>query len=174
MSITAISNHLPNYEPQPVSSRKPPIPNIQQFKQEFQQLGNDLQSGDLSAAQADFTQLQQIGPAGLSDPSRQPNSPMGRAFQQLSQDLQAGDLSAAQKDYAQIQQAFQQLAAQGHHHHGDSQLPQVLQKLAQALKSGDLASAQKAFDLLKHDVQKVAEGEPSVPSPEAGNVSVTA
>lgn len=173
MSVTSISNHLPNYEPEPVSYRKPPIPNIQQFKQEFQQLGNDLQSGDLSAAQADFAQLQQTGPAGLSDPSRQPNSPMGRAFQQLSQDLQAGNLSAAQKDYAEIQHAFQQLAAQGHHH-GESQIPQILQKLGQALKSGDLAAAQKAFDLLKHDLQKVAEGQPSVPSPEAGNVSVTA
>ena len=34
----------------------------QQFEKEFQQLGTDLQSGNLSAAQSDFATLQQLGP----------------------------------------------------------------------------------------------------------------
>jgi hypothetical protein len=35
-------------------------PNKQQFKQGFQLLGQDLQSGNLSQAQSDFSSLQQL------------------------------------------------------------------------------------------------------------------
>jgi hypothetical protein len=39
-------------------------PNQHQFKQGFQQLGQDLQSGNLSQAQSDFSSLQHLPPSG--------------------------------------------------------------------------------------------------------------
>lgn len=84
--------------------------NIQQFQKEFQQLGQDLQSGNLSAAQSDFVTLQQLGPQGnsssASTSAAQSNSPIAQAFNQLAQDLKSGNISGAQQDFAQIQRAF--------------------------------------------------------------------
>jgi len=185
MSVPGVSNSLLTYDNQPITQN--PLPRrMQQFMEDFQQLGEDLQSGNLSAAQADFATLQQIGPKSISDPTLQPNNQLSQVFAQLAQDLQSGDLSAAQKDYAQIQNVFQQHAerAEGHHHHGDAatQIQQALQALGQALQAGDLTSAQKAFAVLKQDLQKLAESReqtappsPAVPAPPAtGTVSVTA
>lgn len=102
-----------------------------QFAQQFQQLGQDLQSGNLSQAQSDFTTLtanspfaqQAVQAAATTNTNA---SPIAQAFTQLSQDLQAGNLTAAQSDYATIQQDFQQQAAavgnhpHHHHHHGSA------------------------------------------------------
>jgi len=141
----------------------------QQFKQEFQQLGQDLQSGNLSAAQSDFAALQQNGPQGNSSSSSQSSSPISQEFKQLSQDLQSGNLSAAQQDYSTIQQDFQNLSAQGqsaqghhHHHHGggggsssnssSSAISQLFNELGSALQSGNLSSAQQAYSSLQQDL----------------------
>jgi hypothetical protein len=82
----------------------------------FQQLGNDLQSGNISAAQKDLSTITQNTPSSTSatnQSSRQPE------IQQLAQDLQSGNLSGAQQDYATIQRAMQQgHTAHGHHQHG--------------------------------------------------------
>ena len=95
---------------------------LQQFQQEFQQLGQDLTSGNLSAAQSDFVTLQNDLPQTSStSTTSQSNSPIAQAFNQLSQDLQAGNLSAAQQDYSTIQQDFQSQASQMHHHHHTTQ-----------------------------------------------------
>lgn len=178
MSVSGISINLFSYTNQAITDTKPPIPNLQQVKQEFRQLGKDLQAGDLSAAQADFAELQQIGPPGLSNASSRSNNPWLRTFEQLSQDLQSGDLAAAQQDYAKIQQAFRRQAAQAenHNHQGASEIHQLLQQLGDALQSGDLSSAQQAFATLKQDLQQPAEsfGEGSAASPSACSVSVTA
>ena len=72
---------------------------IQQFKASFQQLGNDLQSGNVSAAQQDFANLTT---SGLQ------SSPASPCMQQLSTDLQSGNLSSAQQDYTALQRALQQ------------------------------------------------------------------
>src|SRR5579862_7563078 len=81
-----------------------------QFAQQFQQLGQDLQSGNLSQAQTDFATLtanspfaQQAVQAAASPTTSNnaaaatttsPNaSPIAQAFTQLSQDLQAGNLT---------------------------------------------------------------------------------
>jgi hypothetical protein len=100
---------------------------------EFQQLGQDLSSGNLSSAQSDFSALQQIfGQAAAgSTPSTSSTSstsattasnPLEQAFQQLSSDLKSGNLTAAQKDYSTIQQDMQSEFANrlhhGHHHGG--------------------------------------------------------
>jgi hypothetical protein len=107
----------------------------EQIQQEFQQLGQDLQSGDLTAAQTDFTSLQQLVPklasttttsTGTASGSTatsgttstaQSTDPRVQAFAQLEQDVQAGNTSAAQQDYAHIQQIFQQRAHNNHRLH---------------------------------------------------------
>jgi soluble cytochrome b562 len=139
---------------------------MQQIQQEFQQLGQDLQSGNLSAAQADFATLQQLVPQANSASSSQSSNPIAQEFNQLSQALQAGNLSAAQQDYATIQQDFQNQAAQGqehhHHHHrggggsGASGISQLLSQVGQALQSGNLSAAQQAYSSLEQVFQQFA------------------
>jgi hypothetical protein len=156
----------------------------QQFKQEFQQLGQDLQAGDLSAAQQDFATLQSFGSqsqSGVSSASMS-NNPILQQFNQLSQDLQSGNLSAAQQDYTKLQQDFQQMAARHHHHHGgggSSTLSQLFQQLGQALQSGNGSSAQEIFATMQRDMQQLGQSsgqnamEPSTQS-SSGSVSVSA
>lgn len=135
----------------------------QQFRKEFQQLGQDLQSGNLSAAQADFTALQQSGPLANASSSSQSNSPIAQAFQQLAKDLQSGNVSAAQQDYTTIQQDFQKQATQGHHHHHGGSgsdantISQIVDQLGQALQSGNLTAAQQAYTTLQQDLQQFAQ-----------------
>ena len=92
----------------------------QQIQQDFQQLGTDLQSGNLSAAQSDYATLQQALPqnnANAQTQTTQNANPIQQAFAQLSQALQSGNLNAAQQDYATIQQDVQNQPAPAHHHH---------------------------------------------------------
>lgn len=154
MSVAGISSsNLFDYNTLSVNNK------VQQFQQVFQQLGQDLQSGNLSAAQSDFAALQQ-SPAQASSSSSAPSTnPIAQDFKQLSQDLQSGNVSGAQQDYAKIQQDFQNLAAgsHGHHHHhgggggGGSAISQLLQQLGQELQSGDLSSAQQSYNALQQD-----------------------
>lgn len=159
MSVAGISSsNLFDFNTQSVQNRK------QQFQQEFQQLGQDLQSGNLSAAQIDFATLQQSGPQVSSSSANQNASPIAQDFKQLSQDIQSGDISAAQQDYAKIQQDFQNQAAgkHGHHHHGGggggaSAISQLLQELGQDLQTGSLSAAQQAYSTLQQDFQQFAQ-----------------
>jgi soluble cytochrome b562 len=91
--------------------------------QQFKQLADALNRGNLSDAQqayAALSQLQDNG-QGLSANS---NSPFAKALNQIGQALQNGDLGGAQ----QALQSFQQ-ARGGHHHghHGSSDVSPVLQ-----------------------------------------------
>ena len=141
----------------------------QQFQQEFQQLGQDLQSGNLSAAQSDFATLQQSGPQATSTAFAQSTDPIAQAFNQLSTDLKSGNTTAAQQDYATIQQDMQNQATQNqgthfhhHHHHGGggsqaNAISQMFQQLGQALQSGNLSAAQQAYGSLQQDLQQFAE-----------------
>jgi hypothetical protein len=65
-----------------------------QLREQFQQLGQDLQSGNLSAAQGDFASLQEASPAGgfTTTPA---NDRVAKALNQLQTDLQTGDLAGA-------------------------------------------------------------------------------
>ncbi len=155
MSVAGISSsNLFNFNAQSVQNRK----------QEFQQLGQDLQSGNLSAAQADFATLQKNGPQASSTASSQNSNPVGQDVTQLAQDLQSGNLSAAQQDYTKVQQDFQnqtsltQTHSHHHHHHsgGESSsstnsISQIMDQLGQALQSGSLSSAQQAYSSLQQD-----------------------
>lgn len=156
MSVSGISSsNLYEYGEQSIQN------NREQLQQEFEQLGQDLESGNLSAAQSDFSTLQQLMPQNTSTTGTQSNNPIAQAFNQLSQDLQSGNLSAAQQDFATIQQDLQNQAAQGahghRHHHGSgndqNQISQLFDQLGQALQSGDLSTAQQLFSTLQQDFQ---------------------
>jgi hypothetical protein len=111
MSISGIQGST--FNPYQFASSSP-------LQQQLQQLGQALQSGNLSAAQSDFASLQQAfsQPAATNAPA---TSPLGQAFNQLASDLQSGNLSAAQKDFSPLQQDVQSLngssSRYGHHHH---------------------------------------------------------
>jgi len=133
---------------------------LQQFQQEFQQLGKDLSSGNLTAAQSDFAALQKDMPQTSSSASTaQSTNPIAQAFSQLSQDLKAGNLSAAQQDYANLQQDFQnQVSHRHHHHHGgggseESQFAKLFDQLGQDLQSGNLSGAQSDWSSLQQLLQ---------------------
>lgn len=156
MSVTGIlSNSLLNYFTQGTQ-----IPG-QQIQQEFQQLGSDLSSGNLSAAQSDLTALQQMMP-GNSASSSQSGNTVAQAFNQLSSDLQSGNISAAKQDYATLQQDMQNAHMHRHHHHGSggasanganasATMSQLFSQLGQELQAGNLSAAQQAYATLQQD-----------------------
>jgi soluble cytochrome b562 len=162
--------------------------NMQRLQKEFQQLGQDLQSGNLSAAQSDFVTLQQLGPQSSSSSVAQTNTPIAQAFNRLAKDLKSGNISGAQQDFAQIQQAFQNQASQTqghhHHHHGGGEgvgnaISQLFDQLGQALQSGNLSSAQTAYNSLVQEFQQLGQGggqvvEQPVSVASSTGVSVTA
>jgi len=168
MSVTGIAaSSLFRFLTQSVQSKK------QQFQQEFQQLGQDLQSGNMSAAQSDSATLKQDMPQSSSTTtsSAQSGSGIATAFRQLAQDLQSGNLTAARSDYATLQQDFQSASASsqsasGHHHHhhgGDSgsassAISQLFNELGTARQSGSLSSAQQAYSSLQQDLLQMTTG----------------
>jgi hypothetical protein len=132
------------------------------FKQDFEQLGEDLQSGNVTRGQTDLTALQSDIPS-LQSSSSSPNV-TSQTFNQLSQDLQSGNLSAAQSDYAALQQNLQLGAAHGHHIHAHgsaatsalTQTQEALNQLGQALQSGNLNAAQQAYTAFQADTAAFA------------------
>jgi outer membrane protein assembly factor BamD (BamD/ComL family) len=156
----------------------------QLIQSEFQQLGLDLQSGNLAQAKSDFNTLSKNLPSvsqnsaiPINDPAAATNpNPVAQAFAQLGQDLQSGNLSAAQQDFTTIREdSRQQLNVSPlqihhlHHHRVESsegsssssasqQVNPILQdfsKLAQSLQAGNLQSAQQAFSTLQTDLQQI-------------------
>lgn len=184
MSVSGISSNLFGFNGTTVESK------ARQIQQEFQQLGEDLQSGNLSAAQSDFATLQQLVPQNnttqtSTTSSSQSSNPLAQAFQQLGQDLQAGNLSAAQQDFANIQQDIQnqsgQVQTHGHHHHhgggGNEQnsISQLFQQLGQDLQSGNLSAAQQSYTTLAQDLLPPgASSSQSQAASSSGAVSLTA
>ena len=132
-----------------------------QIKDDFQKLGQDLQAGNLSQAQQDFTSLSQsIAPAQPNT-----NSPISQALATLGQDLQSGNLSGAQQDYSSLLQGLQSSAGQVHHHHHhhhagangqqNSAISQAFATLGQDLQSGDLSGAQQAYSTIQNYLQNL-------------------
>jgi|SRR5215467_16089692 hypothetical protein len=108
---------------------------FQQRRQDFGQLAQALQSGDLSGAQQAFSDLQSLQSSnqpGTNTNSNSSGNPIANDWAALGQALSSGNLSQAQSDFAQLQtdikSAFQnQSGAQGanrahhghHHHHSE-------------------------------------------------------
>jgi outer membrane protein assembly factor BamD (BamD/ComL family) len=155
-----------------------------QSQNEFQQLGQDLQTGNLSGAQSDLATLQQNSPFASASSTSRSSSSLSQVFHQLSQDLQTGNLSAAKQDYSTIQQDFQNLTAlrqalgghQRHHHAGSSAsnssaVSQLFSELGSALQSGNLSNAQQVYSSIQQDLlQYGADGG----TPGSGAVSLNA
>ena len=146
---------------------------FKQFQQEFQQLGKDLQAGNLAQAQTDLVTLEQNSPflhAGAAASSAAgssasaSNNPITQAFNQLAQDLKAGNVSAAQQDFQNAQSQAPTQSGGHHHHHvfsgqsSTSPLTQLFSQLGQALQTGNLSSAQQAYSTLQQDFQQFASG----------------
>jgi len=136
----------------------------QQISQEFQQLGTDLQSGNLTAAQADFAALQKMQPQPPSSSSTPSSNPITQDFNQLAADLKAGITTAAQQDFTKLQQDYQSQGTQSHHHHhhhggssnnsGGSKISQLFSQLGSALQSGNLSTAQQAYASMLQQFQQ--------------------
>jgi len=153
MSISAISNLFSTTQSSALS--------YQLQNSQFQQLGKDLTSGNLAAAQSDFNTLQQAFAQTPTAPSPSTTSnPVAQAFQQLATDLKSGNLSGAKQDYSTIQRDLSSQTAprRAHfqHHSGgggagdQSTLLQDLNQLGQDLSSstfssGNLSAAQRAY-----------------------------
>ena len=102
---------------------------FQQRRQDFSQLAQALQSGDLTGAQKAFADLQSLQQSQSGTNSNSAGSPIQSDFVALGQALSSGDLSQAQSDFTQLQNdiksAFQNQAGsrgasgahRGHHHH---------------------------------------------------------
>ena len=122
----------------------------QSMQRAFQQVGNDLQSGNLAAAQNDYVTLSKDNPASATGSA----SAAGRAYSQLGQDLRSGNLAAAQLDYASLKRdtvqpespttatgaaASKQGTVHHHRHHatGDtsSSISQLLDSASPALQA---------------------------------------
>jgi hypothetical protein len=167
------SQNLQNTQSTSAASR------FQQIKTEFQELGEDLQSGNLSAAQQEYSTLSR----NLPGASQTSSNPTGQAFNQLGKDLQAGNLQGAQQDYTAVQQGTQKNAAQVGGHRGlrhlisdlqdsassqqGNPVAQALTELSQTLQLGNLTGAQSAFATLQNDLQQIGgfiTGGPNGPS----------
>jgi hypothetical protein len=182
MSISGVSSR----DPLQTSAAQGAQNKFQQIQTQFQKIGQDLQSGNLTQAQADYVALSQQLPGGLqasNSTNTEHTSTLAKALQTLGKDLQSGNLAASQADFATIQQDVQQLSGQTHGHHrrggvaGSSQptagtLQQDFTSLGKALQSGNLASAQQAYSTFQTDLQ---QGFSNLSAPTgSGAVNVTA
>ena len=113
MSIDPISSTNPNQTNEMQS-------NVQQIGKYLEQLGQALQSGDLSGAQSVFSSLQQLLSGSSANQAQITQQTSQSAFNTdinaLGQALKSGDLSKAQDALAKLQQDMQ-ATHKGHHRH---------------------------------------------------------
>jgi hypothetical protein len=148
------------------------------YQQDMQKLSQDLQSGNLSAAQSDFATLQkaflQSTTTSAPTSTTSTSNPVAKAVNQLASDLQSGNLSAAQKDFSSVQQDLQSQGTPqtAHFHHRahlgggggntdsstQSPLLQELNQVGQSLSSSNLSGAQQAYATLQQELQQFALG----------------
>jgi hypothetical protein len=104
-----------------------------QMKQNFDDLGSALKSGNISDAKAAFAKLQQNAPSQGSRPSE---------IESLSKALDSGDLKGAQSAYSKIQEKMSQgpqgmMAADSGQTQGSSAQDDVIKTLLAALSKED-------------------------------------
>ena len=96
----------------------------QQSQQDFQELGQALQSGNLSGAQQAFSALQQLMPNASSSNSQTQTLPpltgtnsISNDLSALTQAIQSGNQTDAQTDLTKLTQDLQSVKGKSHHHH---------------------------------------------------------
>lgn len=154
----------------------------QNIQSEFQQLGKDLQAGNITQAQSDFSTLSQNLPSSV-----QTNSSLSKDFSALGTALQSGNVSAAQQAYTSVQNDIQQTGQSSHHHHhhhgggsgqsgssnsSNSSLAQLFGSLGSDLQAGNLSAAQTAYTTLQQDLQQMGWGTATSSQSTSGTVSV--
>ncbi len=93
VSTSSISNGLQSY--------------FQARSADMQKLGQALQSGDLAAAQQEFSAIQTLGQSGpFANGNAFKINQREQDFQAIGQALQSGDLAGAQKAFAQLKITF--------------------------------------------------------------------
>ena len=140
----------------------------QQVRSEFQQLGQDLQNGNLSGAQTDFVTLSQSVAVQYGS-----NSPVAKTLNTIGQALQSGNLSAAQQAFGSLPAGLVGSGAAQHHAHSGalhSKFQSVLEQLGQALQSGNLSAAEQAFSAVQQIWQQVSPT--AVPGPSASEPTI--
>jgi outer membrane protein assembly factor BamD (BamD/ComL family) len=122
--LTALQQLLPGQQQNATAGPQAAAQSTNPISQAVAQLGQDLKSGNLTAAQSDFTTLQQDvqqqqAPGGgghhhhlHTDNSQSSGQQSGIAslFASLGQSLQSGNLTAAQQTYSTLQQDFLQFS----------------------------------------------------------------
>jgi soluble cytochrome b562 len=93
---------------------------MKQWKSDFQKLADALQSGDISAAQAAFSDLQQLKNNAPKPPSDSSTNTIDDDFTALSKALQSGDLDAAKKAFAKLQKDMEAFRTSHHRPPQDS------------------------------------------------------
>ena len=80
---------------------------FRQHSSDVQQQGKDLQAGDLSAGQQDYTTIQTLGQSGPSVKGVPfQNAAHEQEFTTIGQGLPSGNISTAQQAYKQLQSTF--------------------------------------------------------------------
>ena len=103
---------------------------VKQAQKDFQQLGQDLQAGNLAQSQTDLTALQKDfpeAPSAIQGGAQQgvaqnDSGTVQPGFQQLSQDLKAGNPAATRTDFATLRQDLQPGTGLAIHPHRHPQL----------------------------------------------------
>lgn len=157
---------------------------MKKVQSEFKQLGQDLQSGNVTQAESDYTTLTQnlssfssnstsadTANANSTTTVDSSTSSLADAFKTLGQDLQSGNLSAAQSDFTTVQNDLQQATNQApppppppppsntSTSTSTNSILKELNALGEALSSSDLTSAQTAYSTLQQDLlQLVVNG----------------
>ena len=153
-----------------ISINTPPVGNLQDYqsrreslRSEFQQLGSDLQTGNLTQAQNDFAKFS----TDLDAIKGYSATAASQALTALNQALQSGNVSTAQQDYSAIVQSAPQgqMQVHHHHHHGNGtqspnssdavgQLGQAFNRLGQDLQAGNPADAQQTYSVILQQLQQ--------------------
>ncbi len=153
--------------------------NLQQFQQQFQALGSDLQEGNLSSASTQFASLQALVPNSQS--AAQSQVPIVQTFNQLGTDIQSGSLTAAQQDYGTLKTDINKIAL-NHSHHRERDPMETAQgndQLGQTQPTGTAATAQSAYASLLQGIQQYGPGSlasltPDLPTLSASSFSANA
>jgi len=149
-----------------ISINTPPVGNLQDYqsrreslRSEFQQLGSDLQTGNLTQAQNDLAKFS----TDLDAIKGYSATAASQALTALNQALQSGNVSTAQQDYSAIVQSPPQGRMQVHHHHHHhhgsgtqtrnssdavGQLDQAFNRLGQDLQAGNPEDAQQTYSAI--------------------------
>ena len=134
--------------------------NYQKVQNEFKQLGQDLQAGNLAQAQTDFVTLSQ---SLASNQQTDAVTPVGLST--------ASPPSFVRPDA--VGRSAQAHSASGAHHR--VHFRQALSQLGQALQAGSLAAAQQAFATMEQIWQQYGSGAvSSAGSPQTTPVNVSA